>query len=350
MRALTVEPGRASSARVDDVPVPPPETGAILVRTLAVGICGTDREIVAGEYGWAPDGRRRLILGHESVGKVEEAPPACGFEKGDLVVGIVRRPDPVPCRYCGAGEWDMCSNGLYTECGIKQLDGYCSEYFRLEPEFAVRVDPALGDLGVLLEPASVLAKAWDHANRIGSRSPAWEPRTLLVTGAGPIGLLAALMGTQRGLGVHVLDRATDGPKPRLVRDLGATYHAGELPDPDSLAPDIVMECTGAAPLIVDAISRTAPSGITCLAGISSGQHRVGIDVSALNRTLVLENDVVFGSVNANRGHYESAAGTLARADHDWLCRLISRRVALAQWEDALERRPDDVKVVIDFTL
>ena len=350
MRALTVQPGRARSARVEEVPDPSRDTGTILVRTLAVGICGTDFEIVAGEYGWAPDGERRLILGHESIGEVEEAPPACGFEKGDLVVGVVRRPDPLPCRYCAAGEWDMCSNGDYTERGIKQLDGYCSEYFRIEPEFAVRVDPALGPLGVLLEPASVLAKAWDHAERIGSRSSAWEPRTLLVTGAGPIGLLAALMGTQRGLDVHVLDRVIDGPKPGLVRDLGATYYAGELPDPDSLAPDIVMECTGAAPLILDAISRTAPSGITCLAGISSGQHRIGVDMSALNRTMVLENDVVFGSVNANRGHYESAAEALAHADGEWLSRLISRRVSLAQWTDAFDRQADDVKVVIDFTL
>lgn len=266
MRALTVEPGRSNSARVEDVPEPQREDGAVLVRTLSVGICGTDADIIAGEYGWAPPDRRRLILGHESIGQVEEAPAGSGFAAGDLVVGIVRRPDPVPCRYCGAGEWDMCSNGGYTERGIKQLDGYCSEYFRIEPEFAVRVDPALGHLGVLLEPASVLAKAWDHAERIGSRSSAWKPRTLLVTGAGPVGLLAALIGAQRGLDVHVFDRVIDGPKPRLVRDLGATYHAGELSDADGLAPDIVMECTGAAPVIVDAISWTAPSGSLALPG------------------------------------------------------------------------------------
>ena len=350
MRALTVEPGRAGSARVEDVPEPRPEDGTILVRTAAVGICGTDAEIVAGLYGWAPPGRRRLVIGHECLGRVEDAPAGSGFVAGDLLVGIVRRPDPVPCRHCAAGEWDLCSNGGYTERGIRKRDGYGSEYFRIEPAFALRVDAALGDLGVLLEPASIVAKAWDHTERIGGRSPAWRPRTLLVTGAGPIGLLAALMGAQRGLDVHVLDRATDGPKPQLVRDLGATYHAGALPDARELAPDIVIECTGAAPVIVDAVSRTAPSGITCLAGISSGQHRIGVDVGTLNRAMVLENDVVFGSVNANRRHYESAAAALARADRAWLSRLISRRVALAQWEQALARRPGDVKVVLDFTL
>jgi D-arabinose 1-dehydrogenase-like Zn-dependent alcohol dehydrogenase len=136
---------------------------------------------------------------------------------GDLIVGIVRRPDPVPCRFCAAGEWDMCANGRYTERGIKEHDGYCAEHFRIEPAFTVKVDPALGELGVLLEPASVVAKAWDHAERIGRRSRAWEPRTALVTGAGPIGLLASLMGRQRGLAVHVYDRASSGPKPELVR-------------------------------------------------------------------------------------------------------------------------------------
>src|SRR3546814_9111148 len=148
------------------------------------------------------------------------SPAGSGFAVGDLAVGIGRRPDPVPCRYCAAGEGDMCSNGGYTERGIKQLDGYGSEYFRVEPAFAVRVDPALGHLGVLLEPASVLAKAWDHTDRIGNRSSAWKPRTLLVTGAGPVGLLAALIGTQRGLDVHVLDRVTEGPNPQPVRAIG----------------------------------------------------------------------------------------------------------------------------------
>jgi threonine dehydrogenase-like Zn-dependent dehydrogenase len=169
-----------------------------------------------------------------------------------------------------------------------------------------------------------------------------------VTGAGPIGLLAALIGAQRGLDVHVLDRATDGPKPQLVRDLGAAYHVETLPDPADFAPDIVMECTGAVPVILDAITRTAPSGIVCLTGISSGRHEIDLDLAALNRAMVLENDAVFGSVNANRLHYERAAEVLARADRGWLGRLISRRVPLDDWRDALDRRPGDIKVVLDF--
>src|SRR5260370_11222055 len=225
MRAITVSPGIVNSARLDDVPEPPPSDGAVLVRTLALGVCGTDREILSGAYGFAPPGQPRLVLGHESLGEVAAAPKDCGLAPGDLVVGIVRRPDPQPCPACAVGEWDMCRNGGYTERGIKERHGYGAERFRIEPEFVVKVDPALDILGVLLEPASILAKAWDHTERIGQRARVWEPRSLLVTGAGPIGLLAALMGKQRGLDVHVLDHNKDGPKEAIVRDPGAVYHS-----------------------------------------------------------------------------------------------------------------------------
>ena len=321
--------------------------GPVLVRTIALGVCGTDRDIVCGHFGSAPHGEARLVLGHESLGRVISAPEACGLAPGDLVVGIVRRPDPVPCSACAAGEWDMCRNGGYTERGIKERHGYGAERFRIEPDFALKIDPELGALGVLLEPASILAKAWDHTERIGRRSENFNPQTLLVTGAGPIGLLAALMGAERGLGVHVYDHNKAGAKPRLVRDLGGTYHsdAGSLGD---LRPDIVMECTGVPSLIRDLIGRTAAAGIVCLAGISNPGGLVDIDMGAVNRTLVLDNDVVFGSVNANRRHYELAVQALKRADKAWLSALITRRVPLDRWSEALEPRPGDIKVVIDF--
>jgi threonine dehydrogenase-like Zn-dependent dehydrogenase len=348
MRAITVQPGKANSAQLEDIAEPPPAAGTLLVRARALGICGTDREIVSGEYGWPPPGKDRLVLGHESLGVVEDAPPGSGFAPGDLVVGIVRRPDPVPCPACAAGEWDMCRNGRYTERGIKQRDGYGAERYRLEPAFTVRVDPALGILGVLLEPASILAKAWDQTERIGHRSDTWAPRTLLVTGAGPIGLLAALFGVQRGLEVHVLDRVRDGPKPDLVRRLGATYHPGELNGLNGLAPDIIMECTGAAALVSAVLGRPSTCGVVCLTGVSSTGHLIELDTGSINRAMVLENQAVFGTVNANRAHYHAAAAALAKADRDWLAGLISRRVPLARWHEALERRPDDIKVIIVF--
>src|SRR4051812_27751795 len=292
MKALTVRPGQADSARVDEVPEPPAARGSVLVQALAVGVCGTDLEIVSGKYGWAPPGKDRLVLGHESLGRVVEAPAGSGFRAGDLVAGIVRLPDPVPCRNCAVGEWDMCRNGKYTEHGIKEVDGFCAERWRVDPSHAVKVAPHLGHLGVLIEPTSVVAKAWEHAERIGRRA-VWEPRTVLVTGAGPIGLLAALMGIQRGLEVHVLDRVTEGPKPQLVADLPAHYYTGSVSELASSA-DIVLECTGVGQLVFDILSHSPAGCITCLTGISSGSRPIPVDFSTLNKTMVLENDVVFG--------------------------------------------------------
>lgn len=346
MRAVTIEPGKAGSVRLEDVAGPGPADGSLLARTIAVGVCGTDSELIAGAYGEAPAGSRRLILGHESLAEVLEAPADCGFAVGDLIVGIVRHPDPVPCVNCAAGEWDMCRNGLYTERGIKQAHGFAAERFRTAPGFAVRVDRGLGFRAVLLEPASVVAKAWEHVEHVGRRAQ-WQPRRVLVTGAGTVGLMAALLAAQRGLEVHVLDRVESGPKPELVRALGGTYHVGSLGEL-GFAPDVIIECTGAAELIVATLTLTMRGGIVCLTGLSSGRHRVALDVSCLNRSLVLENDVVLGSVNANRRHYERAAAALAQADRSWLERVITRRVPLARWREAYEKRPGDIKTVLEF--
>ncbi|GAA4199222.1 glucose 1-dehydrogenase [Microbispora amethystogenes] len=346
MRALTVVPLRKDSLAVADVPDPEPGDGDLLVDGLAVGVCGTDKEIAAGDYGSAPPGRERLVIGHESLGRVRRAPEGSGFAPGDLVVGVVRRPDPVPCGACAHGQFDMCRNGRYTERGIKDLDGYASQAWVVEPGYAVKLDPALADVGMLLEPTSVVVKAWDEVEKVGAR--AWfEPKTALVTGAGPIGLLAALLGVGRGLEVHVLDRVTDGPKPELVRDLGAVYHAGDAGEVAAkIRPDVVIEATGAGPVIFGVAFNTAPYGIVCLTGVSSAGRRLTIDAGSLNRDIVLENDVLIGSVNANLRHYAAAADALAQADHAWLNRLITRRVPLESFADAFTAEPEDVKVVI----
>lgn len=346
MRALTTAPLTAGSLAVTDVPDPSPGEGELLVDALAVGVCGTDREIARGEYGWAPPGRKRLVLGHESFGRVRQAPEGSGFSAGELVAGVVRRPDPVPCGACAHREFDMCRNGRYTERGIKQLDGYASEQWTVEADYAVRLEDRLVDVGMLMEPTTVVAKAWEQVERIGAR--AWfEPQRVLVTGGGPIGQLAALLGTQRGLDVHLLDQVTKGPKPRLVRELGATYHHSDI---DALVkrikPDVVIEATGVPQLVIGAITGTVPYGITVLTGVSAGGRTLPVDAGLLNRGIVLENDVVVGSVNANLRHYALAAEALGRADLGWLDRLVSRRVPLADFADAFEARDDDVKVVL----
>jgi threonine dehydrogenase-like Zn-dependent dehydrogenase len=347
VRAITILPRIPNSARLDDVPEPPRADGSLLVETVALGVCGTDHEIVAGHYGEAPDGQERLILGHESLGRVREAPDDCGFAPGDHVVGIVRQPDPVPCPACATGEWDMCRNGLYTEHGIKARHGFGAERWRIAPEFAVKIDPALGILGVLLEPTSVVAKAWDHCDRVWRLKSA-PSRKLLVTGAGPIGLLGAMLGKQRGYEVHVYDHNKAGPKPELVRALGGTYHSDEPHDLASLTPDIVMECTGVPSVIVTLLSDVAPDSVICLTGVG-GPSRDEFDIGHFNRAMVLNNGTVLGTVNANRRHYAAAAEALARADRAWLSRLITRRVPLARFAEALEKRKGDIKVAIEFT-
>lgn len=346
MRALTVLPGVSGSGAVTEIPEPDPQEGSVLVAARGVGICGTDREILGGEYGQAPPGAERLVLGHESVGEIVEAPADCGLTRGDLVVGVVRRPDPQPCPNCAVGEFDMCRNGRYVEHGIKALHGFARERWRADPDALVRLDPGLGDVGVLLEPTSVVAKAWEHIERIGSRSY-WAPERVLVTGAGPIGLLAALLAVQRGYEVHVLDQVTRGPKPDLVEELGATYHC-EPAEELSLAPDIVVECTGVPTVIRAAVQRTARNAIVCLTGVSMPGQAVCLDLGAVNREWVLENDVVFGSVNANRRHYEAGALALARADAAWLAAMLTRKVPLGDYQQALQRRDGDVKTVVTF--
>jgi len=348
VRALTVAPERKNSLRLDTFPDPVPGEGELLVDGLAVGVCGTDREIVEGSYGTPPQGRERLVIGHESLGRVRQAPPGSGWVPGDLVVGVVRRPDPVPCGACAHGYFDMCRNGRFTERGIKERDGYAATSWTVEADFAVRLDPALEHVGVLMEPTTVVAKAWDQIERIGGRS--WfAPHSVLVTGAGPIGLLAALLGRQRGLEVHVLDRVEGGVKPELVRRLDAEYHCADVEEVMArVRPDVVIEATGAAPVVFGIMATLEPYGMLCLTGVSSAGRRLEVDAGYINRELVLDNSVVVGTVNANRQHYAAAADALARADRGWLDALITRRVPLESFQEAFERRPGDVKTVIEL--
>ena len=347
MRAITVEPKKPGTARYEDFPEPDVHEGSVLVEAIAVGVCGTDVEIVEGKYGWPPPGRTRLVLGHESLGRVIDPGSSRSLKKGDLVVGIVRRPDPVPCPNCAVGEWDMCRNGQYTERGIKEIHGFMSERWRIEPEYAIKVDPSLGILGVLLEPTTVIVKALEQVAIIGRRS-FWEPRTVLVTGAGPIGLLAALGAKSFGLDVHVLDRMEAGPKPDLVRALGATYHSGSV-GAIGFEPDAIVECTGVGQVIADSIQAIGSSGIVCLTGVGHGGVVSAAACADIAAAAVLKNNVIVGSVNANKRHWYRAGNLLAGADRKWLSRLITRREKPEDFKQALERKPDDIKVVIQFS-
>ena len=221
------------------------------------------------------------------------------MKAGDLVAGIVRRLDPVPCTTASRRVGHV-PQRPYTERGIKEIDGFMSERWRIEPNYAVKVDASLGLLGVLLEPTTVVTKAWEHLSAVGQRAY-WRPRTVLVTGAGPIGLLAALLGRQQGLEVHVLDRAQSGPKPDLVRDLGATYHTGRVPDLP-LEPDAIIDVLARRDCR-RASARWRPA-VSCVSPASAAAAARSLTRPQTWPPVVLQNNVVLGTVNAN-----SAIGT-----------------------------------------
>jgi threonine dehydrogenase-like Zn-dependent dehydrogenase len=346
MKAITVEPKKSGTVRYEDIPEPDLREGSILVEAIAAAVCGTDIEIAEGKYGWAPPGETRLVLGHESLGRVIDPGPRSSLKKGDLVVGVVRRPDPVPCPNCAAGEWDMCRNGQYTERGIKEIHGFMSERWRIEPEYAIKVDPSMGILSVLLEPTTVIIKALEQVLAVGQRA-FWEPQTVLIIGAGPIGLLAAGVTRLGGYEVHVLDRVETGLKPDLVRAIGATYHSGSVLDL-GFEPDVIVECTGVGSLIAESIQKIGAGGVVCLTGVGAG----GVTSLALGdmaAAAVLKNIVLIGSVNANKRHWYKAKDRLGRLDRKWLSRLITRYEKPENFKQALERKPDDIKIVIQFS-
>jgi threonine dehydrogenase-like Zn-dependent dehydrogenase len=209
LKALTVLPRKAGSLEVTDVPDPEPGDGELLVDGLAVGVCGTDKEIAAGDYGWAPHGHDRLVIGHESLGRVRQAPDGSGFAAGDLVVGVVRRPDPEPCGACAHGHFDMCRNGRYTERGIKEIDGYASEAWTVEAHYAVKLDPGLAELGVLLELAPLIAceRARLEHDRVGHAGHADVVQA--ARDAQQIRVKAQAIRQQRAVGAHALELRRD---------------------------------------------------------------------------------------------------------------------------------------------
>jgi len=356
MKAVVVAPGQAGSGRLQEVPDPTRRSGEVLVRVHEIGIGGTDAEILEGQYGEAPPGDDYLIIGHESLGRVETVTDGAeDLAPGDWVVAMVRRPDPVPCRNCAAGEWDMCLNGLYTERGIKGLHGFLAEYYVEQPRYLVKLPGELAAVGVLLEPLTIAEKAVDQIQRIQSRL-VWEPKRAVILGSGPVGLLAAILLRLQDLDVHVYDRAGPGPKSALVEAMGAHYIWAEKRRlghklANEIGPvDIIFEATGYSPLAFDAIDTVAPNGIVCLSGVSGGGRRLEVSADHLNLELVLGNRVVFGTVNANRRHFESGARHLNEIEARWpglLPRIITARLPIEQFAEGVLRGPNDVKKVVE---
>ncbi|HTJ24677.1 MAG TPA: glucose 1-dehydrogenase [Candidatus Limnocylindria bacterium] len=363
MKAIAVDRERNGGARLVDVPVPRvadvPDGRGVLVRVLRVGVDGTDKEILAGEYGSPPPGDEYLITGHESFGVVEAVGPAVrSVAPGDYVVATVRRPGSSP--YDAIGTYDMTTDDQYFERGINLCHGYLAEYYVDDEEYVVRVPAELRDAGVLLEPMSVVEKGIAQAYEIQRRLRIWRPRSAFVLGAGTIGLLATLVLRLRGLEVHTFARdATPNPNATRVERLGATYHATAKRSfrdqaADLAPPDVIFEATGYSPLVFDAMDLLGKNGVLVLSSVTGGSRTVEVPADRINLGFVLGNKVMVGTVNANREYFEAGVRDFALAAATWprwAQELITHRVQGLESHDELLRLlregHDVIKVVCE---
>jgi threonine dehydrogenase-like Zn-dependent dehydrogenase len=356
MRAIVVTPGVAGSGRLTEVPDPVPDAGQALVEVIEVGVCGTDLEILDGHYGSAPAGDDHLIIGHENFGRVLSAPSGSELSAGDLVACEVRRPDPVPCAACAGGRQDLCTNGGFRERGISGLHGFMAERYTEVPAHLIRIPAALEDIGVLAEPLSVVEKGVREAIEIQRRLP-WDAREAVVTGAGPIGLMATMLLRSLGWDVWTVDLAPiDSTKATIVQAVGAEYvKADEEPllDLAERIPgiDLIVEATAVPEVVFDAIDAVGPNGVVCLTGVSADARSLMVPGARLNLEMVLDNKVVFGTVNASHRDWQAAARDLGRFEALWpgtCARVLTRRLPPERYAEALERGPDDVKNTLRF--
>ena len=343
MIALVTEPGQTHTTHVEEVPAVEAREGEVLVRTLEVGVCGTDREISEGLFGIAPKGESMLVLGHEALAVVER--DGHGFTRGQLVTAIVRRSCG-HCIACAADSPDSCLTGDYSERGITRLHGYDRELVAEDPQQLVAIPQSLGRLGVLAEPASICERALRHARTIGGRQP-WQLERALVLGAGAIGLLVTYL--LRLADVEVWTASLE-PENELVEQSGARYvstHDNELSELGKF--DLVIEAAGNAQLMAQTLGLLRRSGVACLLGIDPRAQTVELDAPVLGVDTILENHVLFGSVNAQRHDWLAAVDDLGRARERWpeaLEQFVTLRVPLDRFPEAFEHRGGKATLVL----
>jgi len=342
MQALLTTPGTPHSTHVGDVPEP---TGdGVLLRVLEVGVCGTDREISEGSFGVAPDDGEELILGHESLAVVER--DGGGFSRGQLVTATVRRSCE-QCVACAEGAPDSCLTGDYSERGITRLNGFARELVLEDPSQLIVVPSSLGRLGVLAEPTSICARAIRHARAIGGRQP-WELQRALVIGGGAVGILSTALLRLQGIEVWTASLEESNA---LVEEVGAHYvSTKDAPLAELDGFDLVIEAAGNAQLMADALGLLRRSGVACLLGIDPRQQKVEIDGPTLALDTILENRVLFGSVNAHREDWLAAVDGLDEAHRRWpglLEAFVGLRVPLDRFEEAFAFRGGKATLLLD---
>ena len=356
MKAIVVKPGIKDSVHMREVPDPKLKPDQVAVRMIRAGLCATDAEICDGVFGAAPEGDEYLILGHENFGVVEQVGKrAKGFKAGDLVVATVRRP--CRCYICRAGQNDMCCEGGYQERGIIGSHGFMAEYYVESPQWLNKIPGNMADIGVLLEPMSVVEKGVDHAFLIQQRFE-WKPKTALVLGAGPIGLLAAAILRARGLETHVVGReAETNNRARLATKVGATYHSvanQTLFDVKKEMPpiDIAIEATGAAGVAFDAMQIIGRNGVLCLLSLTGGSTMSNQPIEKINQQMVLGNQVVFGSVNASPRHFAMGLKDFAVIEKKWpgvLRQLITTRLPWNEYQRWFAQRGSGIKTTLEIS-
>jgi threonine dehydrogenase-like Zn-dependent dehydrogenase len=350
MNAVVLRRGE-SSPTLADVPHPDPDPGEALVRTLRVGVDGTDHEVLAGSHGALPEGSDHLILGHEAVGVVVD-PNGTDWATGDVVVSTVRRPPPSgKNEYFERGQPDMAPTDATVECGIDGAHGFMAEYFAAPGEYLVPLPRDLASVGFLVEPLSVAEKALDHARAARSAFD-WTPESALVLGNGSLGLLtlAILDGFERRYCLG--RRSRPDPTIDLVDVLDATYVDGrKTPVPEIPAAhepmDLVYEATGHAPHALDAVRALAPNGVAALLGVP-GDRVAEVDVGSWHREVVLGNRAVVGSVNAGERHFRAAVDSLGDLPDSFLDDFVTRVAPVAEFEAAFDASDEVVKTAVEF--
>ncbi|HJU54439.1 MAG TPA: glucose 1-dehydrogenase [Pyrinomonadaceae bacterium] len=311
-----------------------PNGRGVLVRVLRVGVDGTDKEINAAEYGRAPEGYDFLVIGHESFGQVEAVGENVKTVKpGDYVVATVRRPGS--SIYDLIGTSDMTTDDTYFERGINLRHGYLSEYYVEDAEFVVKVPHGLKEVGVLLEPLTVVEKGITQAYEIQRRLRVWRPRKAAVMGAGTIGLLATLVLRLRGLDVttFALDQKPN-LNAELIEAIGARYESTkDVPIAEGAKRygpfDLIFEATGFSPIVFESMLALAKNGVLVLSSVTGGDRKVEVEADRINLEFVLGNKVMVGTVNANREYFETGVKDMAEAEAEytgWLARLLTHPV------------------------
>lgn len=326
MKAIAITPGQANSAHLVDIPKPRldeiPAGRGVLVKVLRVGVDGTDKEILTAQYGSAPPGFDFLITGHEGFGIVESVGPSVNeLTPGDYVVATVRRPGT--SLYDEIGMSDMTTDDTYFERGINLRHGFLAEYYVDDAQYIVKVPAGLREVGVLLEPTTVIEKGITQAFEIQRRLRVWRPRRAAVLGAGTIGLLAAIKLRLRGLEVCSFART---PPPYLNSDLlgeiGGCYHSLQSLTLTEASKrhgpfDLIFEATGYAPIVFEAMNVLGKNGVLILSSVTEGSRTIEVPASQINLGFVLGNKVMVGTVNANREHFETGIRDLSQAELQW---------------------------------